>query len=100
MSHWLQAKEFFEKAAENEDPAGYYYLGVMYFKGIGVKINVERAAQYFMRASSDGQSKARYQEAEMFRTGVGFRKDLLLVHSVLSFSLFGLTLPYHDFFFF
>ncbi|KAK3008901.1 hypothetical protein RJ639_014934 [Escallonia herrerae] len=32
-----QAKVYFEKAAENEEPGGYYNLGVLYLKGLGVK---------------------------------------------------------------
>ena len=53
----LQAKEYFEKAADNEEPGGDYNLGVMYLKGIGVKKDVKRACRYFMVAANVGQPK-------------------------------------------
>ena len=72
----LQAKEYFEKAAENEDPGGYYNLGVLYLKGMGVKKDVKRACKFFILASNQGQPKAFYQLAKMFHTGVGLKKSL------------------------
>lgn len=83
VSHFpLQAKEYFEKAAENEDAGGHYNLGVLYLKGIGVKRDVKVACQYFMVAANAGQPKAFYQLAKMFHTGVGLKKDLTMVNSV------------------
>ena len=61
----LQAKEYFEKAADNEEPGGDYSLGVMYLKGIGVKRDVKRACRYFTVAAIVGQPKAFQQLAKM-----------------------------------
>lgn len=60
-------------------------MGVLYLKGIGVKRDVKLACQYFMVAANAGQPKAFYQLAKMFHTGIGFKKDLTMVNSVLEF---------------
>ncbi|MFS7964301.1 putative tetratricopeptide-like helical domain superfamily [Helianthus anomalus] len=65
----LQAKGYFEKAAENKEAGGHYNLGVIYLKGIGVKKDVEIACNYFIIAANAGQPKAFYQLAKMFQTG-------------------------------
>lgn len=60
----------------------------MYFKGIGVKRDVKAACQYFLYAANAGQPKAFYQLAKMFHTGVGLKKDLVMVNSILEFFFF------------
>ena len=75
----LRAKEYFEKAAEHEETGGRYNLGVMYYKGIGVKRDVKLACKYFLVAANAGHQKAFYQLAKMFHTGVGLKKNLHMV---------------------
>lgn len=75
----MQAKEYFEKAADNEEAGGHYNLGVLYLKGIGVKRDVKVACKYFIIAANAGQPKAFYQLAKMFHTGVGLKKNLPMV---------------------
>lgn len=77
-----QAKEYFEKAADNDDAGGRYNLGVMYLKGIGVKKDVKMACNFFILAANAGQPKAFYQLAKMFHTGVGLKKNIPMVNSV------------------
>ena len=79
----MQAKEYFEKAADNEDAGGHYNLGVMYLKGIGVKKDVKIACKCFIVAANAGQPKAFYQLAKMFHTGVGLKKNLPMVNTVV-----------------
>ncbi|KAF3948355.1 hypothetical protein CMV_025633 [Castanea mollissima] len=79
--NYTKAKEYFEKAANNEDAGGHYNLGVMYLKGIGVKKDVKIACKYFILAANAGQPKAFYQLAKMFHTGVGLKKSLQMVYS-------------------
>jgi TPR repeat protein len=88
FSFLLQAKEYFERAADHEDAGGHYNLGVMHLKGIGVKRDVRLACQYFIVAANAGQPKAFYQLAKMFHMGVGLKKNLLMVNSIsLPFNL-------------
>ena len=75
----LQAKEYFEKAADNEEVGGHYNLGVLYLKGIGVKRDVKLACKFFIVAANHGQPKAFYQLAKIFHLGVGFKKNVPLV---------------------
>jgi len=79
---FLQAKEYFERAADNEDAGGHYNLGVIHLKGIGVKRDVKLACQYFIVAANAGQPKAFYQLAKMFHKGVGLKKNLPMVNLV------------------
>ncbi|KAK1565113.1 hypothetical protein Q3G72_019097 [Acer saccharum] len=72
----VMAKEYFEKAAEHEETGGHYNLGVMCYKGIGVKRDVKLACKYFLMAANAGYQKAFYQLAKMFHTGVGLKKNL------------------------
>ncbi|AAG12779.1 hypothetical protein; 26401-23451 [Arabidopsis thaliana] len=74
--NYTKAREYFEMAANNEDPSGHYNLGVLYLKGTGVKKDVRHATKYFFVAANAGQPKAFYQLAKMFHTGVGLTKNL------------------------
>lgn len=74
--NFTKAKEYFEKAADNDEAGGNYNLGVMYLKGIGVKRDVKLACQFFILAANGGQPKAFFQLAKMFHTGVGLKKNL------------------------
>ena len=78
----LQAKEYFEKAADNEEPGGDYNLGVMYLKGIGVKRDVKRACRYFTVAAIVGKPKAFYLLEKMFHKGVGLKKNIHWAYSL------------------
>lgn len=79
--YFLQAKEFFEKAAENKEAGGHYNLGVLYLKGIGVKKDVVTACKYFLVAANAGQPKAIFQVAKMFQKGIGIKKNIQMVHT-------------------
>lgn len=79
-SCYFQAREFFEKAADNKEPGGHYNLGVLYIKGMGVKRDVKLACTYFLKAANAGQPKALYQVAKMFQKGIGLKKNLQMVY--------------------
>ena len=86
----IQAKEYFEKAANNDESGGHYNLGVMYLKGIGVKRDVKKACTHFIVAANAGQPKAFYQLAKMFHTGVGLKRNIPMVHSLNYIYLYAL----------
>lgn len=64
---------------ENKEPGGYYNLGVLYLKGIGLKRDLETACKLFLAAANTGQPKAVYQVARLFQTGIGLKKNLQIV---------------------
>lgn len=78
--NYTKAREYFKKAAENDDPNGHgnYNLGVLYLKGLGVKKDTKTASRYFITAANAGQPKAFYQLAKMFQKGIGLKKDLMM----------------------
>ncbi|KAI9103580.1 hypothetical protein K1719_023203 [Acacia pycnantha] len=80
--NYTKAKEYFEKAADNDEVGGHYNLGVMYLKGIGVKRDVKLACKYFIVATNNGQPKAFYQLAKMFHTGVRLKKSIPMVNTL------------------
>ena len=84
----MQAKEYFERAAEIKDYGGNYNLGVLYLKGIGVRRDVALACKYFLTAANAGQPKALYQVAKMFQKGIGLKKNLQVVTSYISLSCY------------
>jgi SEL1 protein len=86
----MQAKEYFQIAAEHKEPGGHYNLGVLYLKGLGVKRDVVMACNLFLVAANAGQPKALYQVAKLFQKGIGLKKNLQMVRFVLPlfFELF------------
>ena len=79
----MQAKEYFQIAAEHKEPGGHYNLGVLYLKGLGVKRDVVTAWNLFIIAANAGQLKALYQVAKLFQNGIGIKKNLEMVLFVL-----------------
>lgn len=75
----MQAKEYFQIAAEHKEPGGHYNLGVLYLKGLGVKRDVVMACNLFLVAANAGQPKALYQVAKLFQKGIGLKKNLQMV---------------------
>lgn len=95
LSFFLQAKEYFQKAADNKVAGGYYNLGVLYLRGIGVERNVTLACHYLLLAANGGQPKALYQVAKMFQRDIGFKRNLIMVNFQFLISDFdGLPLLY------
>ena len=60
-----------------------YNLGVLYLKGIGVKRDVMTACNYFLRAVNAGQPKAIYQVAKLFQKGIGLKRNLHMVMTII-----------------
>lgn len=48
---YSQALPYLEKAAEQNDPIGNYYLGIMYYDGVGVTQDFIKALKYFEKAA-------------------------------------------------
>ncbi|KAM0937007.1 putative ERAD-associated E3 ubiquitin-protein ligase component HRD3 [Dioscorea sansibarensis] len=74
--NFTMAKEYFEKAAKNEEPRGHYNLGLLYLKGVGVERDFLAALKHFIPAANAGDQKAAYQLANMYHKGIGVRKNL------------------------
>ncbi|MCI7773106.1 MAG: sel1 repeat family protein [Succinivibrio sp.] len=53
------------------------YLGVMYFRGLGVKQDYTEAKNWWLKASEQGFAKAQYNLGDMFYNGEGGKKKFL-----------------------
>lgn len=72
-----QAKELFQRAAEATNVDGFYNLGILYLKGLGVEKDYARARELLVEAANRGHPKARYHLANMLHKGLaGMKKDL------------------------
>ena len=73
-----RVKEFywFEKAAMQGHIQAQYNIGVMYFKGEGVKQNLQKSSYWYEQAAQKGYYLAQYKLAEMYLHGQGVEKNL------------------------
>lgn len=72
-----QAREYFQRAVEANNVDGYYNLGILYLKGLGVDKDYARARNLLLDAANRGHPKARYYLAKMLHKGLaGMKKDL------------------------
>ena len=72
-----QAKEYFQSAAEAGNVDGFYNLGILYLKGLGVEKDYARARELLVDAANRQHPKARYHLANMLHKGLaGMKKDL------------------------
>lgn len=85
----LQAMEYFEKAAANEESGGRYNLGVMYFEGVWVKRDMKLAFENIFAAGLAGHQLALRHILRIVRTTAAApRNDLVMVKPFFPFGLF------------
>eukprot|EP00762_Andalucia_godoyi_P005263 ANDGO_06828.mRNA.1 ERAD-associated E3 ubiquitin-protein ligase component HRD3A len=73
--HPQRAAEYFQRAAEREDPAALAMMGHMYISGLGVPANNNTAREYFERSAKLGHPAAYNGLGYMYLYGVGVKKD-------------------------
>ncbi len=61
--------------AESGDPKAQYLLGLMYYRGHGVKQDDALAAKWFHRAADQGQAEAQFNLGVMYAEGQGVPQD-------------------------
>ena len=69
------AREWFEKAAAQNEPQGLYNLGIMYFRGEGAPKDDKTAFGFFLRAAIEGDTDAKLNLVGAYTTGLGVAKD-------------------------
>lgn len=73
---WKRARRLLEAAlAEEERATGHYYLGLLYWRGLGGERNVAAAVDCFARAADDGHPGAQTAYGIALRSGVGVIKN-------------------------
>lgn len=63
------------KLADQNNKQAQYRLGAMYRRGLGVKPNLELAAQWFKKAAENGHARAQYNLGVLYQKGLGVKKN-------------------------
>lgn len=76
-SEWKKARKLLEEALQDEPrPAGFYHLGVLYWRGLGGQIDKVAATDCFQRGSEFGHPGAQTAYGIVLRSGaVGVKND-------------------------
>ena len=74
---------FFNKSAEQGDPAGEYYLGVCYELGAGVDKDSEKALQYYNSAAQKDYAAAKARMGYAYLIGEGVSVDYSTAYNYL-----------------
>ena len=72
---YVEAVQFFKKAADLNHAEAQYKLGVCYEKGRGVDMNMEKAVEWYRKSAEQGQAKAQYNLALCYEKGKGVEKN-------------------------
>ncbi len=83
-----------EPLAEAGDPYAQFYLGLMYYDGIGISQNLLEAEKWFRMAGDQGHAPAQISLGVMYGEGQGVRADL--VHAFMWFTLAKSRLPFGE----
>lgn len=76
---WARARRLLTESLEDEDRAmGRYLLGLLYWRGLGCKVDKNVAVEHFARAANDGLPGAQTAYGIALRSGVGVAKDVEL----------------------
>jgi TPR repeat protein len=76
-SEWKRSRKLLEEALQDEPrPAGFYHLGVLYWRGLGGEIDKVAAVDCFQRGSEFGHPGAQTAYGIVLRSGaVGIKND-------------------------
>ncbi|HIF03665.1 MAG TPA: sel1 repeat family protein, partial [Nitrospinaceae bacterium] len=61
--------------AEYRDVRAQFYLGWMYYKGLGVDQDYKEAVKWFKKSAEQGYANAQYNLGVLYEDGQGVRKD-------------------------
>ena len=77
---YIQAVEWFRKAAEQGFADAHYNLGNMYANGWGVRQDYEQAVQWFRKATNQGHAGALHNFGTMYGNGRGVPRNNVQAH--------------------
>lgn len=75
------AFKIFEPLAKNGNTSAQYYLGWMYFDGLGTPMDYEQAIKWFRKAAEQGDALAQLKLGMMYEQGQGTPKDYKIAAS-------------------
>jgi dipeptidyl aminopeptidase/acylaminoacyl peptidase len=82
-----KAFQYYQKAAENKNPRGYYNLASFYHRGELVDKDMNKAVDLYKKSSEVGYDSASYRLGEMYQEGTLISKDLEQSHKYFELAL-------------
>lgn len=73
---YLEALQWYQRAAEQCDANGFNNVGSMYLHGLGTEPNAEKAVEYYLEAAARGLPTAQYNLGLCYKLGNGVHIDL------------------------
>jgi hypothetical protein len=64
-----------QKQADSGDANAQFFLGAMYYEGLGVPKNAAKAVEWYQKAAAQGNASAQFNLGAMYYGGVGVPKD-------------------------
>lgn len=77
---YKKAAYWSELAAKQGDASSQYNLAILYFRGMGVKQNLEKAFHYYQQAAEQGHADAQIQLALRYLYAEGTPQNIALAH--------------------
>tara|TARA_Y100000296_G_scaffold87152_1_gene130108 strand:+ start:438 stop:2093 length:1656 start_codon:yes stop_codon:yes gene_type:complete len=72
----VQAREYYERAAELNHPGALGQLGYMYSYGVGCEANLSTAAHFILRSAEAGFPQGQYNAAQIYFSGKGVNQEV------------------------
>ena len=73
--NYTQAVKLYQEAADQGYSKAQYCLGKYYTDGIGLRINLDKAAFWYQKAAKQEHAEAQYYLAKCFENGTGINQD-------------------------
>lgn len=66
QSNYIEAEKLYKEAAEQNEPAAFYYLGLLELNGYGRDKNLNKAIELYTKAANLGYSQAQYELSVLY----------------------------------
>lgn len=86
---YVQARQWYQKAATQGLAAAQFHLGMLYLTGGGVHQDYVQAAKWFEKAAARGNAEAQWALGNQYARGMGIPQDNLLTYMWYSLAVQG-----------
>ena len=86
---YVQARQWYQKAATQGLAAAQFHLGVLYLTGGGVPQDYVQASKWFEKAAAQGNAEAQWALGNQYSRGMGVPQDNVLSYMWYSLAVQG-----------